>query len=237
MKTATEDKHTTPAVTLALMGGMSIGGKVRENQVFHLGVNGIEFNGDLSLERWQDLMRLCKACKNAATLWLADAITHGVRRFGQEVVQNALEQMEFELIDADRAMAIGKLTAGIRNPALTTEHYYVLAKAELSEAAQELWAAEALKHGLTAKELLESIAAGKIVRAGAGGRSGGAGGLATIHGVRQLFDTWWRKVDKDDPIHKWDEKRKRELWEELKGPTRVGLQLARSLGLEGDVER
>jgi len=235
MKTA--EPKTNP-VALALIGGMLIGGKVRDNQIFHLGLTGIEFEGELSLERWQDLMRLCKACKNAATLWLADAITHGMNQFGQEVVQETLSQMEFELMDADRAMAIGKLSDGVRDPALTAEHYYVLAKADLSEAAQQTWAAAAVSHSLTARELVDSIAAGKVVKAAPGGRHGaGKGGLATIQGVRQLFDTWFHKVDQGDPIHKWDEPRKRELWEELKGPTRLGLQLARDLGLEGEVER
>lgn len=224
-------------IQLAVMQGMPPGGKIRTNEIFALGITGITFNGEMSLERWRELMRMLRAWKQAGTTWLADAIRHGREQFGDAVVEETLVQMEFDLVDARRAMGIGALTDGVRHSSLTSEHYWVLSKAELPVEDQTKWSALAVEHELTAQQLAKSITAGKVVtNDGASGGGGRASGFATFQGLRQLFDSAWRRVQANDPLEKWDDDRKRALWCELEGPTRVGVMLARELGIPLEAE-
>jgi hypothetical protein len=48
------------------------------------------------------------------------------------------------------------------------------------------------------------------------------------------FESWWRRVGKDDPVEKWETDRKREILEELKPAAALGLRLARELGVNLD---
>jgi hypothetical protein len=193
----------------------------------------MDFRGSMSIERWREVMHTLQMWKTASTVWLADAITYGRDHFGQAEVEDTLTQMEFDLMDAQRAIGIGTLDRDTRHAELNSEHYWVLAKAQLSTDEQIRWASLAVKHKLTAALLGKSITAGKVITPNESSLNSGRGsGIATVQGFRQLFDTWFRKVDQDDPIQKWPETRKRELLEVLKGPVRLGLQLARALGVE-----
>lgn len=216
-----------PCVKVAMTGGLSPGAKLRENQIFELSLTGVEFAGEMTFEQWFEAMSLLRMWDGAGKLWLADFFLKGREAFGQEQVEQAMMQLEFTIMDTERALAIASLPRGIRNPKLTTEHYWVLAQARLDATAQAYWAKAVLEHSLSARLLQESIAAGKVIVAPPGRN----GGVATVQAFRQTFDRWFKQVDKSDPIAEWDESRKRQLWEELEAPTRLGIQLARALGV------
>lgn len=172
---------------------------------------------------------------DAGHLWLADFIAKTAADHGQEFVQETLVGLQFPLDQAQRAIAIGSLHRGVRHPALTTEHYWAMAHAEkkLGEHDQLKWAKLAVEHKMTAAHLVKCIAAGKVLPKEDAGRLNGRGsGLATPHGIRQSFETWFRQTDQNDPIHQWSIERKRELYEELKPVAKVVADLEEALAAE-----
>ena len=220
-----------PAVNLALTGGLSPGAKLRKNQLFTLKATGVEFSGEMTYEKWLDGMKLVKMAKNSLALWRADFVREGNRLFGKDRVNEAMVQLEFELHDARRAIAIASLDPSIRSSELDEHHYWVLARASKSGANAQRWAEVAIKHKLTANQLMQSIAAGRVVTTAERSRAIGRGsGIATPHGIRQSFELWRNQVGKEDPIARWDRKKKQALLEEL-GPM---VKMVRDL--EADLE-
>lgn len=220
--------------TIAMTHGLSPGGNLRESQMVDLTQTGLVFRGKLTFERWEQLMQSLKLVKERAVIYMADGIRAGNQWFGEEKVQSGLVQMEFEAVDVQHAVGIASLAEGVRHESLTEGHYWVLAKLNLDADAQRKWSALAVQHGLSPTALMKSIEQGKIVKLTAGG---GSSSLATIHGVAQLFQTWFSNAGKATPIDKMDDTHARELWHELEGPTRYGAALAAKLGitLEGEV--
>lgn len=236
MHNPNDNTNGTPGTltTIAMTHGLPPGGKLREAQMVDLTPTGLVFRGPLTLERWQELMRSLKLVKEKAVIYMADGIRAGNEWFGEEVVRGGLVQMEFEAVDVQHAVGIASLADGVRHESLSEGHYWVLAKLGLDADAQRKWSALAVEHGLSPTALMKSIEAKKIVKLTAGG---GSSSLATIHGVAQLFETWFSNAGKATPIEKMNEAHARELWAELEGPTRYGAALAAKLGikLEGEV--
>ena len=77
------------------------------------------------------------------------------------------------------------------------------------------WANLALKENLTAGELRASIELGKVTRRAEAEVIGG-GSLATIHGVRGLYDRWAASTLKERPLEDWYPDDLKALLDELK---------------------
>jgi len=216
-------------VQLALTSGLAPGAKLRENRLFALSPTGVDFKGELTLAQWMEGMLMLSWMKTAFTIWLADFIECGRKRFQKETVEEAIVQLEFTEFDVSRALAIADLPREVRADHLTGEHYFVLGRSGLDDEQTKHWATLAEEHHLSAAQLKDSIAAGEIVTRTptSGGR-----GLPTIQGFRQIFDRWWAQVDTHDPLNGWPKERKLQLFEELRPSVKVGLQLARELGID-----
>lgn len=231
---STQDRPAS--VELAIAAGLTPGAKLRDTRVFNLTATGVEFRGDMTVEQFTQGLQLLRLASTGVQVWLADFLVQGRRLFGDEQLQEILEQLEFPEMEVNRAAGIASLSSGVRREGLTSEHYWVLAKAELSPTQQERWAKAAVEHKLSAVLLLRSIKDGKVVKMETSGGASRKGGVATIQGFAAIFDTWFKRVEGRDPIESWPEERLKELWEDLKGPTRVGLQVARRLGVELNTE-
>ncbi len=223
-----------PYVALELTGGLTPGSR-RDSCLFHLMPTGVEFVGEMKLGQWREGMRMLKLCKSSLTVWLADFIRYGTEQFGQDEVEQTIVQMEFDLVDAQRAIAIGKLDPDVRNIELSPDHYWVLSKANLSPMGARHWSQLSVKHRLTAHQLAESIAKGRVVTCREHSRSmGRSSGIATPHGIRQSFDLWWKQVEKEDPIEAWDRDRKAALLEELRPVAKIVQDLETDLSSRRD---
>lgn len=229
------DENRNAGVELAIATGLTPGAKLRDNRMFKLTAIGVEFHGEMTLEQYTQGMQMLRLASSGVQVWLADFLVQGRRLFGEERLQEVLEQLEFPEMEVNRAAGIASLPLGVRREGLTSEHYWVLAKSELNTAQQQRWSGLAVDHKLSAATLLRSIKEGKVVDIAGGSSGSNKGGVATIQGFAAIFDTWFKRVDERDPIHEWPEERLRELWEDLKGPTRVGLQVAKKLGLKVDL--
>ena len=182
---------------------------------------------------WQQECALLRTeAKEAATFWLSDTIRKGHEWFGVERVDAAVVQLELRLYDMRQAACIGELAEGVRRPGLAVGHLYVLAMADLPPEEQRRWAVAAQKNKLPPLRLKASIEAGRVMTAeGLSTQRGSNTGILTIQGLMQQFEMWQRMVEKDRKIEEWGREEKLALFHELKGPTLLGLKLARELGI------
>jgi len=227
----------TEKVTLAIATGLDPGSNLRKNRIFHLTPLGVDFDGKLTPEQSREGFQFLRMADDCGHLWLADFIAKTTADHGEQFVQETLVQLQFPLDQAQRALAIGSLHRGVRHATLTTEHYWALAHApekRLSDTEQLKWAAVAVEHKMTAAHLSKCIAAGKVLpKEDAARLSGRGSGVATPHGIRQAFDTWFRQVDANDPIDRWPVDRKRELLEELRPVAKIVRDLEEELESAG----
>jgi hypothetical protein len=226
-----QDQAVVTSVALALTAGLSPGAKLREKQCFTLQPNGVSFHGPLTSERWKQGMRALAWMKRSFHFWLADFINHGRQHLSKEEVEESIVQMEFASFDVDRALAITDYPEAARSEKLTSEHYFVLSRRGVKGDSLVPWIKLAEEHELTPVELDNSIAAGKLVKRKT---AKSTRGIVTIEGFRMTFESWWRRVGKDNPVEKWETDRKREILEELKPAAALGLRLARELGVNLD---
>ena len=113
--------------------------------------------------------------------------------------------MQFDLGDAIKALAIGQLPLDLRTERLTSEHMFVLKKADLTAKEQHHWGAISDKEELTPMELQKSIQAGKVMkRADIDRLSGHNSGIATIQGLNFWFAQWKRKVGGEAGVLAWE---------------------------------
>ena len=209
---------------------VEVDGSIEEHHYFDLGPRGLKFRGDkpVPVEVWRKVMRALSDWKTRGALWTADAISYGKKHYGQAEVESTLEAVSFNLMDATQAIGIGSLSEQTRELALTAQHLWVLARAELSQKEELRWGKTAVEKGLSAGDLAASIEAGKVVKA-SGVR--GQGMTATVQGIRQAFSVLQRRWEAEEPVENKPEPFRRMLWRELDEQTRFGVRLARSLGI------
>ena len=165
---------------------------------------GCVIRGKLSYERWLFVLASWRQLKHVWELGFADILNYGRERFGEEKVEEALHQLEFNLQDAQRALAIGQIPLDLRVEELTAEHYYILGKADLTPKERGRWAAIAHKEKLSALELQKSIEAGKVVRLRTiEGMSGRNSGVATIEAISFWFERWENQVGGEKAVLAW----------------------------------
>ncbi len=213
-----QENPTQSVVSLAITGGLAVGGKLRENRMLDFTPLGLNFRGEMSREQFVDLFAMLRRVKCLYHVMLADAVQESIARYGTEFTSQTLEQIEFEIPDVVRANTIALAPTSGRKVGLSSEHYFVIGRARAAgkiatEAAALNWMEVADREKLSPQELDDSIEAGKIVRSDPGATKRNSG-IATIEGVVFLAEQWKRKVD-PDVIRKWEPERKRKLLVEL----------------------
>jgi hypothetical protein len=122
---------------------------------------------NLDYEDWKKALHAFKRAKALHELALSEMVSYGVSNYGEDKVEAAFEQLEFDLLDANHALALGRTDRTLRSDqGLTNEHLYVLGKAFPDDPeTQRAWADLTKEHQLKASDLKLSIAQGKpIVR-------------------------------------------------------------------------
>lgn len=187
-------------------------GKGRASVEVRIGPLGATVLGKLTYERWKTVLLSWRRCNGSWMLVFADLLRYGRERFGDKRVDEALFQMQFDLGDSIKALAIGQIPLGLRTERLTSEHMFVLAKADLTEKERRHWAVVSDKEQLKPRELQKSIEAGKVLKQADIDRiSGHNSGIATIQGLSFWFAQWKRKVGGDEGVLAWD-LRQQEAW-------------------------
>jgi hypothetical protein len=225
------------ALNFAVTTGLAAGAKLRENRFFKITPTGVTIEGEMSVDQWRELMGLWRNIRTSFHVGLADLVSYGRKHFGEDVVQDTMEQLEFDLVDARQAVAISLLPYECRNLWMRTEHFMVIAGADLKPKEAIKWAGAAMDHSLSSTQLKLSILAGKILKGGVlDGESGKNSGMANLPGFRQIFNVWWIRASKANPIEDWTAERQRQVFDELEAPTKLGMKLANALGIRLEEE-
>jgi hypothetical protein len=152
----------------------------------------VTFADDLSYEQWREILRTARTIRRKAAIVVADCISIGIKKWGRKKVDEALEQLELEVTLVKTAVAINSVPHELRLENLDAEHYIELSRAQLPKAKAIRWARIASEQRLTPSQLRLSIVEGEVVDRSAAKML--QTGVITIHGIRQSFDVWYRRV-------------------------------------------
>jgi len=183
----------------------------------------VEFAPDVSFEQWREVLRLVKGMHKRSKVAMADIISFGNKKWGPKRVNECLEQLELEAVLVKAAIAISTIPKDLRLENLEPDHFVELAKANLPRKQVIRWARIASEQGLTASQLRFSIAEGEVVDRSVARQLGS--GVYTVHGIRQSFDIWLRRVDGLDGIKKMDLENQMEILDELSPIVELGIAL------------
>ena len=161
--------------------------------------HGAIITGSLSEKEWVNAMRTMRDVNRNYLKALGDIISYGTRAFGENVVGQHIEQLEFDFKKAYP---------------LTPEHFYTLSKLKNDEQ-REKWAKLCVEHKLNALDLKRSIEAGEVITNENVGKTSGLGsGITTIEGSVFQFSQWKKSVG-EDTILTWEQERRIELLNKL----------------------
>lgn len=187
---------------------------------------GVEINGHmvtfpekLEFSEWFKFVSLLSQMDDARRMWLARALAFGRERFGEEIVRTTVDQLEFSYKEIHAADALAGLPLGSWRQVLSSEHHFLVARANVPEQDRELWLERAVKHELSPEALKASLQAGKVVTdADLERRRGSAGTfrLETVEGIVTDFRRWRARVDADNPMTGWKLEALSKLREELR---------------------
>lgn len=178
---------------------------------------------DTSFEQWKEGLKIIKWIKKKADFAVSHYINFGVRKWGREMVNTALEQLELEATLVKAAIAINAIPQEFRFENLNGDHYVELSRAELTREQAIRWVRIAHEQSLTPMQLRFSIAEGEVVDQTSAKQQGT--GVYTVHGIRQSFDIWARRVGGIEGVQGMDMDHKIEIMEELEAICEFGLAL------------
>ncbi|MEI6715989.1 MAG: hypothetical protein WCO60_19740 [Verrucomicrobiota bacterium] len=192
---------------------------------------GMQFTGEPTWEQTCAMLVAFKQLDTAAALNLSDLLTYGRRVFGGSQLELALEEMEFDIQTARKAVSLMDVPEALRNPNLTKEHY--LAVCNLTYPEQAEWLSAAVKHKLSALSLKRSIDAGRVLsKEEIAEMSGSRSGICTYQGVLSGWDRWERKVGGKVAILSWEPDQRRQWLADMKQVAALIEEVEKSLAIE-----
>lgn len=190
--------------------------------------HGLSITHDLSIEQWRSMierLRLVKECYHTA---LSDAIRYGRQRFGDPVVNETIEQLQFPFADITHADSIGAVPRLLRETySLTSEHYYILGLLFKDDTtSQEMWAQRTVEHRLSPLALRRSIESGQIITDDElKQRTGNGSGIPVLQAVSLPFTRWKRSLGGVDGARQLPREQRIAILEELSPIVEFALQL------------
>lgn len=222
------DQPTEPTeIEIAIVRGETSGVLRIENNIAKL-------SEDTSFDQWKEGLRFIKWVRKRAAIAVCDYIDFGVKKWGREMIDHALEQLELEATLVKAAIAINAIPQDLRFDNLDGDHFVELSKADLPRKDIVRWARIASEQGLTPMQLRFSIIEGEVVDRAAAKQQGT--GVYTVHGIRQSFDIWVRRVGGLAGVLQMDIDHQTEIMEELQAICEFGLQLNHHIMLHKNTE-
>jgi hypothetical protein len=174
---------------------------VSESAFIEITEHGAIVNGSLTQHEWVSAITTLRDVHRNYLKALGDVVGYGIANFGEKVVGAHIEQLEFDLAEANTALGISTLHYNFKEAyPLTPACYYALSKLSTEELKEE-WAKIAVKHKLSALELKRSIEAGEILTTENISKGSGLGsGITTIEGTLFQFNQWKQRVGEDKII-------------------------------------
>lgn len=174
-----------------------------ESGLFSITPDGMrmDISEDISYDQYKIILKVLKDARSKSTIWLADTIRFGTKKFGGDAVSAALEQLQFDMPVVRSAVAIESVPPELRLKGITADHLFELSKAE-SKTKQVKWARLASELKLTPVQLRFSMDAGEVVDRNEARKLGT--GVVTIQGIRQSFEIWRLRVGGIDGVLKME---------------------------------
>lgn len=150
----------------------------------------------------RDMLRSFLAWRGYGLVILSDILVYAKRKGWERDVEEMLGQLEFDMADVTKALAVGEVPQGLRHPDLNQEHYYVVSHMGYDD--QMLWLDRAVKNKMTGLVLKRSIEAGKVLsKEQIEMLSGANSGILNYHGILTHWQRWERKVGGEEGILSW----------------------------------
>jgi hypothetical protein len=154
---------------------------------------GVSFPLQMARDGWIEYGRFLSRAKDGLTFWRASWLDFGRVNFGDEFVRESIAQLEFEFSEVRKSQLLNSLP--VRDPELSAEHHFVLAKAHLDDTALNMWVELKKRNDLTANELQESIKLGRVTKADnqPDPKSWGSG-FATVQGIARQWELLMKQI-------------------------------------------
>ncbi len=193
--------------------------------------HGLHIKRQLNFEEWRGILQQARIAKQSYLCVLADLTSYGRRTFGDDSVNEALEQLEFEMSDATKAETISLVPMDRRAKyGLTSEHAYVLGSLLREPADREKWAALCQEHDLSAFELKRSIEKGEVLHeSDISERSGHGEGIHSIQAVAFQWQKWQRRFPDRKAILGIPEAERRKILQHISPIVEMAAELEQSL--------
>jgi hypothetical protein len=180
---------------------------------FYLTETGIEIDEDISYDQWVKGLKAFKWMQKRVKTAFSEYLDFGKLKFGKEKVDDALGQLEFEMVVVNEAKHIGNVPEAIKDKGLSAEHLVVLGRSNIDDKAKAKWAATAAKEKLTPTQLKASIKEGQVVNVSVARAQ--THGVITLHAVKQEFMIWFNRMGGLDKILALDKDSLKEIKEQL----------------------
>jgi hypothetical protein len=177
--------------------------------------SGLVFQEGTTRSEWREVGLMLAKASSASTRWIASWRKFGTMAFGEDVVELETGQLCFPSMAIAQAKQLEMMPEEVFASGISPQHAKVLAEECAGPADSLRWAKTALKENLTPGELRSSIEAGRVTRRSEAEQKGG-GSIASIHGVRGLFDRWSASTLRERPLEIWEADDLRALLDELK---------------------
>lgn len=170
---------------------------------------GIEFNGELSFEEWEDIGRQAVPMAKSIGFIVGDWINYGEGRYGEQYT-GAIESTGLDYGTLrNYAHVARRVEMSYRNDNLDFTHHMVVAKLKPDE--QEHWLEIAAENHLGKRRLQRSINLGRLATdeemAGDPADKGHVTYLALINRLLRWYKAETRKL----PLDQWDTERREAL--------------------------
>lgn len=171
---------------------------------------------DLTWEETQAILTSFKLFADFGTLGLADVLTFARRKGWLEQMEIALANLHFDQSAVKKAMAVGDVPRGLRHPALTAEHYYIVSGLLYED--QVRWLDASVANKLSPLALKRSVEAGRLLTEVELQNLTGAGsGILNYHGILTSWQRWEKKVGGSEAILSWPAPVRRRWLEDVRG--------------------
>lgn len=213
-----------------MTAGLATGGKLRESQrVVHTPTAAI-FPIGMSVARYSEYGLFLKTADDSLAYWRSSWLKALNREYPGEVAEQVVKQLDFSFEELDSATLLAFVPDDAKTALLTVQHHTIIGAAleqgkmsaekrtgpALDEAGARQWLGVAAAEELTASELRDSIAMGKVVKNLVAAASSNRGGMMSVQNIRTMFTRWQTNMERKTPIDQMALPLQEQIYEEIK---------------------
>jgi hypothetical protein len=176
---------------------------------------GIQFDGDLSFEEWNELGGKLADAERTIGFLIGDWINYGDGRYGDKYNEAlAFTGLAYQTL-RDYAYVARKVELSSREDNLTFKHHLAVAKIKEPEE-QRYWLNQAVKEDLSVERLRKSINFGRVATEEEVEGDPADRGYVTYLALLNRIRRWWARENEKAPVEEWDDDRREGLKKDFK---------------------